>query len=438
VHPDVLLPDGEKYGDAIDKLLRSAFNRYLNYDETSAITDAVWEQVRTPLKLGGLGFLHAPHTHRAAHLASLLDCNKQVEALYKEATKSRPAEQVRSLELAATARELYDALAAEFPGMDVPHTERRVELPEFESLVDFDPRFPTQEALSKAILNQVYLKNMADLPRGWAIRVLTHAQEGAAIFQAMPKWDTHTIESNDFLDIVHANLGLALSFLGLERPCPCGNGIIDREGRHSQVTCPLGNVKNVRHNHVVAVWVAMLRFAGFHVTIESSATLRISNPLTNARTDITIHNWPGKSAHELDVTITDTRAAGHAQVPRPLTAAAASEVDKINKYAEDCARGNAAFTPLVMEAGGRFGEKAAKFFKQVVHAVSLQTTMSKSRISTYWKQRLVIASRCTGIRQQRLLALQLNGMNPEFMVELADELGMNDVEDVREGADLVG
>jgi hypothetical protein len=107
-------------------------------------------------------------------------------------------------------------------------------------------------------------------------------------------------------------------------------------------------------------------------------------------------------------------------------------VDKINKYAEDCARGNAAFTPLVMEAGGR----AEKFFKQVVHAVSLQTTMCKSRISTYWKQRLVIASRCTGIRQQRLQALQLNGMNPEFMVELADELGMNDVEDVREGADF--
>jgi hypothetical protein len=64
--------------------------------------------------------------------------------------------------------------------------------------------------------------------------------------------------------------------------------------------------------------------------------------------------------------------------------------------------------------------------------------MSKSSISTYWKQRLVIAAMCTGIRQQRLPALQLNGMNPEFMVELADELGMNDVEDVRVGADLVG
>jgi hypothetical protein len=99
VHPDVLLSGGEKYGDAIDKLLLSAFNKYLNYDETCATTDAVGEQVHTPLKLGGLDFLHAPHTRSAAHLASLLDCNKQVETLYNEATKSRPAEQVQSLEL---------------------------------------------------------------------------------------------------------------------------------------------------------------------------------------------------------------------------------------------------------------------------------------------------------------------------------------------------
>jgi hypothetical protein len=60
-----------------------------------------------------------------------------------------------------------------------------------------------------------------------------------------------------------------------------------------------------------------------------------------------------------------------------------------------------------MEAGGRFGKQAAQFFKRAVHAVSLQTNMSKSCMSTNWKQRLVITHRRVGIRQRRMQALKL-------------------------------
>ena len=50
---------------------------------------------------------------------------------------------------------------------------------------------------------------------------------------------------------------------------------------------------------------------------------------------------------------------------------------------------------------------------------------------THWRQRLAIAIRRTGIELQRLQALRLNGLHPERMAELADELGINDVDYVR-------
>jgi hypothetical protein len=52
----------------------------------------------------------------------------------------------------------------------------------------------------------------------------------------------------------------------------------------------------------------MLRI-GFHVTLESSNTLRIFNPQSNERTDFTIHNWSNVTAHEFEVCIIDARSA---------------------------------------------------------------------------------------------------------------------------------
>jgi hypothetical protein len=362
-----------------------------------------------------------------------------VEALYKDATSSAPAGETQSAALTATARALYDTLMTDFPGVDIPGTQERCELLPFDMLRDLtdEPLLRLQETISSDIADQVYIENLRVQTTEWGVRLLTGAKEGAAVFQAVPKWESHSIPSDDFLDIVNNTLGLALSFLGEELPCRCGRGIIDRQGRHIQVTCPLGNAKQVRHNSVVAVWVAMLRFAGFHVTLESSNSLRIVNPQTNERTDFTIHNWPNVTAHEFDVCITDARSVAHSQTPKPLVAATTNEDRKIKHYKDKLKGANAEFTPLVIEAGGRFGKQAAQFFKKAVHAVSLQTNMSKSCISTYWKQRLVVTLRRVGIRQQRMQALKLYGMNPELIAEQVDELGMEDVEYVRgRGAEI--
>jgi hypothetical protein len=158
VHPEVLLPDGEQYGVAIDKLLRSALVRFLNCEANGGITDAVWEQARTPLRRGGLGFLHAPHTHRAAHIASLLECTKMVEALYKDATLSAPAGETQSAALTATARALYDTLMTDFPGVDIPGKQERCEFLPFDMLQGLtdEPLLRLQETISSDIAGQVY------------------------------------------------------------------------------------------------------------------------------------------------------------------------------------------------------------------------------------------------------------------------------------------
>jgi hypothetical protein len=45
--------------------------------------------------------------------------------------------------------------------------------------------------------------------------------------------------------------------------------------------------------------------------------------------------------------------------------------------------------PFVMEAHGRWGESARKFFKFLIHEAASATGVPKSNLSIYWRQRLV-------------------------------------------------
>jgi hypothetical protein len=96
----------------------------------------------------------------------------------------------------------------------------------------------------------------------------------------------------------------------------------------------------------------MLRFAGFHVTHESSNSLRIVNPQTNERTDFTIHNWPNVTAHGFDVCITDARLVAHLQAPRPLAAATTSK-EKNDQALQGQAQGSECRVHAVGHGGRR-------------------------------------------------------------------------------------
>ena len=304
--------------------------------------------------------------------------------------------------------------------------------PDFE-IVHGSERGKVQSMVSAGIEAQTHLTFIESLSVSSAIRVLSGSAQGGAYWQAIPRNSELAVDTSTHMDIVCSTLGLPLSFLGVEKPCPCGHGIIDREGRHCQMTCKLGNVKRIRHDAVVEVWIQMLRRAGFHCTRESSNLLRVIDPQTQERTDITIHNWPGAVSHEFDVCITDARRAENGpERPVPGGVAEAAEKVKDTHYKARVEEAGGVFTPLVMEALGRFGAKATAFFKKAVHAVSLQTYMSKSQISTYWRQRIVVTMRRVGMQQLRLQALKLYAISFDAMVEEEEDiLGIGDIEYVR-------
>jgi hypothetical protein len=87
------------------------------------------------------------------------------------------------------------------------------------------------------------------------------------------------------------------------------------------------------------------------------------------------------------------------------------------------------FFPCVVEVGGRFGEPATELFKELVHAVSQQTHMSKS-LSSIWKRRLVVTLKRVNIQQQRLQAAKM-GVIPRVELEEEDVVDMEDFEYVR-------
>jgi hypothetical protein len=113
------------------------------------------------MRRGGLGFLNAPHTHHAAHIASRLECIKMVEALNKDATSSEPIADGHS---AHAARYTVDGfgLSLILTGVDVPGKQKRCELLRFDVLQNRteEPLLRLHKTVSLELADQVYLKNL--------------------------------------------------------------------------------------------------------------------------------------------------------------------------------------------------------------------------------------------------------------------------------------
>ena len=400
VSPDIRLPENKIYAEEIDKLLRYTFNEFLRVDHFPGISDKAWDQVRSPLRSGGMGFLHAPIVHHAAHLASIIECSKDVLMLYTTATAALAPEEVVPLKMEDEGRRQYDVVRTKFP-------------PQNQTIADMFPPYDfmrettkvdLQSCLSAAIQAQHFTNVITALDNIDVVRQFSCSAEGASYFMAIPSIPALSVSPQEHLDIVCINLNLPLSFMGMAEECPCGRGVNDREGRHLQQSClRQGNRRNVIHSTWMDVWIEILRRAGFLCTRESGNILRITNTLTQEKTDITIHNWPNVIAHEFDVSIVDPRTHTNA-APVPGGAAEAMEKRKNDHYKTAVQNAGGIFTPLVAENFGRFGKQAREFFNKVVRAISLQTKQSLSSVASHWRQRLVVALKRANIQQMRIAA----------------------------------
>jgi hypothetical protein len=140
------------------------------------------------------------------------------------------------------------------------------------------------------------------------------------------------------------------------------------------------------------------------------------------RTDVSVLNpKPNVRTIEIDVCIPDARAGdANRPAPEPGEVAADWEVEKDNQYKARVEAAGSEFVPFVVEAGGRFGVRARKFFKFLIHAVSQQTDMPKSLLSSKWRQKIAVNLKRVRIQQQRLQAVRM-GVIPGAAAEGEEE-----------------
>jgi hypothetical protein len=301
------------------------------------------------------------------------------------------------LTLYQSARNHYDMLAASLQNhhMDVP-----IQLPEFDALLQ---RGDKLQLLMGKCISRYELNAFKEAVQPAAVlRVDSCAKEGAVLITTIPKSEQLAFPEDGelFRAAVGMQLGLPIPFIS-PTSCTCriGENFANQDGFHLLSQCNVGNQRQSTHNAVRDEWTALMRFAGYHCTVESSETLHRVHDDSNARTDITINNYEAGCSMDCDISITDPRCqlnnGSHSVAVAPVAeaAAVAREVQKVNSYGATITAAGGLFMPLVMESYGRWGPKAREFFKLLVDkATSLHNSPSNC-MAVYWRSRLCIAMR---------------------------------------------
>jgi len=94
-----------------------------------------------------------------------------------------------------------------------------------------------------------------------------------------------------------------------------------------------------------------------------------------------------------DVRITHpvTSSVRQGNVQNAGGAAKAGEVEKQRKFGVKCDSIGCEFEPLVIEAYGRFGDKAKEIFKRTISATADNKNIDISYLKNYWLKRIAVA-----------------------------------------------
>ena len=395
--PTSELRNGDSLSVSIDKMLRRGVEGLLSTNRSIRLTDDGWTQMKLPLRLGGMGYLDAPRIHVAAHIASKVECHSVVQAIFDAVGRGLGKPAVIS-SLKTDAQVAHSSLTQQYPVIQRDKKKPIEILPWAEVLRSEGGHLQMQ--LCKPMLQHHFHTLQRSIAVDAANRMDSCAREGSYVIAAIAKDEHTTIPSVLFRGIVCMRNGLDIEFIPEATACSCSRSppiYMDKKGNHL-ATCHLRNNLNQRHNAVRDVLAQCARAAGLITRSESGDTLRIINPRTQQRFDITIPGGgEGGRTLEGDIAVVNPRALAHAGKGelgsrlQPETAAKRMENAKRKKYEKNCEMAGAVLVPLVMESYGRWGPSLRKWFKQLMRRMAMFTDKDEGILSAYWGHRIAIA-----------------------------------------------
>ena len=323
-----------------------------------------------------------------------MECVPNMKVIHKKAIEGEEDED-RVLNVQHDARVLYDDIERKFPTIQ-RRNDTPISILQYEEFIAKSDRpEKLQVILSQSIYHYQCEIFMRTADAATSVRVSSCAREGAALFTAIPKTDNLAFPEDGLLfrSAICMNLGLDIPFITpAECFCNKGENYGNRDGFHWLSQCSQnGNIRQVRHNVIQSTWAALIRYAGFHCTLEQKV-----DEDSGSRTDITVHNMDGKMV-ELDVSNPDPRTllrgGARTAVPREEEAAIKCEERKIELYKERVEARGGIFKPIIIEAFGRFGPIARKFLKEILKHAERFSEQNKISMASYWTQRIVVAMR---------------------------------------------
>ncbi len=133
---------------------------------------------------------------------------------------------------------------------------------------------------------------------------------------------------------------------------------------------------------------------GYNPKREQSKEIKAHDADSKMRIDITIPNYAGNVTLGVEVSIVDVRSAAYSNSRNIMVAGKASsdrEASKMEKYREVFAAEGYRCEPLVIEAGGRFGDHTREFFNEMCQRAYENNGLPLSYLQIFWRTQIVIA-----------------------------------------------
>jgi hypothetical protein len=414
--------------------LQTNLAKILRLEDHLSLPSSAWNQSILAPRQGGLGLLDTDTLPSIAHLASLIECSKDIQKLLNIASplSTDSFSQLRT-KASNRIRELHDELCSYVNSISLLSTPHPTSSPvdsttdpqsdtnttnltppsehhklSMSSIEDLQLEIQVQRKISKIINTASYNKFILTQEASDIIRIQSASEEAAALILTIPY---HTVfrapkDGDEFCAAICMRLGLPIDFL-TEMFCVCkvGTKYIDKEGYHLLSQCNVGGQRITRHNLLRDEWVNVLGKAGFRCKIENSATLQEIEHDTNARTDITILNYEPNRTCDLDIAITDARTLQcnsnitSSQLLIPMQAAKNREQSKNRSYKEIIQASGNIFLPLVIESLGRWGPSMRTLFSRISKKLIMYSgglvedkLNSHDKTLSYWRARITLTS----------------------------------------------
>ena len=385
------IPFSASYAEEIkvktSKLIQEGFKNLTGIQDAIKDDDNNWwEQATLPCTKGGFGLPDPIQIHKVSFLASEVNSIKLMTTLTRK-------------QLIVPDDELFlfsnDAKRC--------FTDFVLDKENYKDIYDLCEEDFNLQHLLVGQHQQLKRDNLLQKSDNIRIRINSASNEGSYLITAIPKFDNLKISNPlQMRERWCARLGLRIDYI---KPieCLCSRKIdkktkkkripvfLDTKGVHLNSICPCGNQRQQTHDTIKMELYKLIKACGyFNCAIEDNTLIKNIDNTINKRVDLNIFQFSGNKSMGIDISVTDPRCPAFRDSTKPGSAAKLAEKKKISKY--ELFYTNDFFEPFVMEALGRWGERANTLFQILIQQLHvIQSYIPEETLMTYWKTRISVA-----------------------------------------------